>query len=288
MRVSRIGFVLACVVVGAAGSVLAESQATPWGELKTPAPGAPLAIGDYSAGCIQGAHALPLSGKGYEVMHPSRRRYFGHPSLVDFIETLGRGVAASDLSSLLVGDLSQPRGGRASGGHASHQTGLDVDLWYIHPASLPKKLRKSDRESAAAQSVLAEGAIQKAESERVQKLLQLTAADARVERIFVHPLIKRALCASAGSEPSERAWLAKLRPWYGHDDHFHVRLACPKDSPDCSPQEPAPPGDGCDQLDYWLSDAKRAERERGQQEYQHKVVSPRVAPAQCEAVRTAK
>ncbi|MFO1072825.1 MAG: penicillin-insensitive murein endopeptidase [Geminicoccaceae bacterium] len=40
-----------------------------------------------------------------------------------------------------------------------------------------------------------------------------------VERIFVHPGIKQALCAQAGGD---HAWLAKVRPRYGHDAHFHA------------------------------------------------------------------
>ncbi|HEX2679456.1 MAG TPA: penicillin-insensitive murein endopeptidase [Polyangiales bacterium] len=274
-----------------ASLVSAEKVDSPWSKQTTPAPGDARSIGDYSAGCLQGAVKLPLHGDGYEVMHPSRLRYFGNPALIDFLKTLGKAVKKHGLDSLLIGDLSQPRGGRAPGGHASHQTGLDVDLWYVHPAGLHEPLQRSEREAQKAQTVLDADAhgVQKAEAARVAALLQLTAADARVERIFVHPLIKKELCEAASKQSeSERAWLGKLRPWYGHDDHFHVRLACPKDSPDCTSQEARPAGDGCSELDYWLSDEKRAERERGQREYQSKVVTPRAVPVQCAEVLIAK
>jgi penicillin-insensitive murein endopeptidase len=47
-----------------------------------------------------------------------------------------------------------------------------------------------------------------------------------------------------------------VRPWSGHDHHFHVRISCPADSPQCKPQPPPEPGDGCGhELDYWFSDA---------------------------------
>ena len=48
----------------------------------------------------------------------------------------------------------------------------------------------------------------------------------------------------------------KVRPWYGHNDHIHVRLKCPADSPNCRKQPPVPGGDGCaaKELDYWFSD----------------------------------
>ncbi|HCB13842.1 MAG TPA: penicillin-insensitive murein endopeptidase, partial [Gammaproteobacteria bacterium] len=68
--------------------------------------------------------------------------------------------------------------------------------------------------------------------------LKLAAQSPRVERIFVNAIIKQALCDSE----TDRAWLNKVRPWWGHDAHFHVRLACPPDSGQCKPQQPIPPG----------------------------------------------
>ena len=40
------------------------------------------AIGGYSAGCIDGAVALPKIGDGFRVAKPERNRVFGHPLLV--------------------------------------------------------------------------------------------------------------------------------------------------------------------------------------------------------------
>jgi penicillin-insensitive murein endopeptidase len=43
---------------------------------------------------------------------------------------------------------------------------------------------------------------------------------------------------------------------YEHNYHFHVRMKCPGDNAECTPQPPPPPGDGCGkELDYWFSDA---------------------------------
>jgi penicillin-insensitive murein endopeptidase len=195
-----------------------------------PSSGAPEAIGDYSAGCVQGASALPLDGAGYQVMHPSRKRYFGHPALVGFLQTLGTQMAAAG-HVFLIGDLSQPRGGRASGGHASHQSGLDVDIWFWHPkAAKERALTEKEREDTKARSVLdgKNGVVRKQWAAQVRAMLHFAADDARVERLFVHPIIKRELCANEDADPAKRAWLRKVRPWYGHDDHVHVRLACPE------------------------------------------------------------
>jgi penicillin-insensitive murein endopeptidase len=47
----------------------------------------------------------------------------------------------------------------------------------------------------------------------------------------------------------------KLRPWYGHNDHIHVRLKCPADSPNCRHQPAVPDSAGCDKsLNYWFTD----------------------------------
>jgi penicillin-insensitive murein endopeptidase len=277
--------VLALTGMVAGGLALAEAPANPnlWPGVKSPAGGAPRSIGDYSAGCVRGAAALSLDGEGYAVVHPERRRYYGHPELLDFVRKLGHKVRATGLGVMLVGDLGQPRGGRAPNGHASHQTGLDVDVWFWSPPQTPHVLSESEREHAKARSVLDARTHSIAErwSPRVTQLLRLTADDPRVARVFVNPIIKRALCEQT---KTERAWLSKLRPWYGHDDHFHVRLACPADSPECTPQAPPPPGDGCAELDWWFSDAAQHDREQGKKLYQSKVARTPQLPPQCEAL----
>ena len=264
----------------AGAEALERAGATRWQRVTTPSSGTPEAIGDYSGGCLRGALALPLAGEGFQTMHPSRLRHFGHPDLLDFIAQLGKGARAAQLTDVLVADLSQPRGGRASGGHASHQSGLDVDIWYIGPEQ-PGALTAAQREQMRARSVLdgKRGTIRARWSARVGKLLQLTASDARVERVFVHPIIKRELCALPGAD---RAWLGKLRPWYGHDDHFHVRLACPAGSPDCAPQSAVSKGDGCgEELAWWFSPEASADRDEGRKKYQSKVVGNPAVPARC-------
>lgn len=220
------------------------------------APGAAQSIGFYTNGCLVGAASLPPDGIGYQFMRISRRRFYGHPHLTDFIQTLSRQMVAADKSSmLLIGDMAQPRGGKLIGGHDSHQTGLDVDIWYQYPqVAVGRSLTLDERENLSASSLLdSEGKnINPALwNNHIETMLQKAAEFRDVERIFVNPIIKRKLCEQHKGE----AWLHKIRPWWGHEEHFHVRLACPTGDNNCIPQTvPLPKGDGCDAtLAWWFT-----------------------------------
>jgi penicillin-insensitive murein endopeptidase len=84
--------------------------------------------------------------------------------------------------------------------------------------------------------------------------IKTAAQQPEVERVLVNAAIKKELCRVEQKQP--HAWMAKVRPWYGHHDHIHVRLRCPADSPNCRAQEPVSGGDGCSakDLDVWFSD----------------------------------
>jgi len=212
-----------------------------------PSQGPAEAIGGFSHGCIAGATQLPIDGPGYEAIHLSRKRYFGHPETVAFVERLGRRSHAMGLPDFLVGDMAQPRGGPLPYGHASHQTGLDVDIWFdLRPRPLLVPVARETLELPSMLRANWRGIDPRRFGARQVNLLRLAATDPKVDRIFVNPQIKLALCRGIGGATGERAWLRRLRPWWGHDEHFHVRLRCPEGSPHCEAQAPLPPGDGCD------------------------------------------
>ena len=203
-----------------------------------------------------GAESLPADGKGYQLMRLSRRRFFGHPALIQFIKSLSKQVATQKLGVLLIGDLGQPRGGPTNSNHRSHQNGLDVDIWFLQTAEAEQRsLTPNEREQLSAHSVLGAGdgvLDPQFWSESQIKTLKLATEYEEVERIFVHPSIKKNLCDTL--KPKQRAWLRKLRPWWNHHDHFHVRLRCPKNQPECREQEPVPSGSGCDEsLNAWFT-----------------------------------
>ena len=221
--------------------------------IKTPVGETAQAIGRYGLGCIAGAQKIPPEGNGWQAMRLSRNRFWGHPVLIAYIEKFAKDVKRLDyLPGLLVGDMSQPIGGPLLGGHASHQLGLDVDIWYT--ISPERTLSTDERERLAADNVVDQKTLTVAPARWTAshvKLLRRAASYPEVARIFVHPAVKKALCEAAG--PDDRAWLQKIRPWYHHDDHFHIRLNCPPGNPACVPQVEAPAGDGCGQdLDDWF------------------------------------
>lgn len=151
-----------------------------------------------------------------------------------------------------------------AGGHLSHQTGLDVDIWFKPSPS--HKLNISDREGMSADSVVT-GIywpwVNTKFTDREIWLLKFVAEDPRVARVFVAAPIKKALCENDNIKEAD--WLRKIRPWYGHTHHFHVRLTCPSDSTECIEQAMLSEGPGCGaELDWWLSSERAlTKREKG-------------------------
>ena len=226
-----------------------------FGRKATPAPMEARAIGFYSRGCLAGAKALPINGPSWQVMRLSRNRNWGHPDLIQYLERLADKVPkVSGWPGLLVGDISQVRGGPMLTGHASHQLGLDADIWLT---PMPRReLSRQEREEMSATMVVARD--RKDVNPEIWNrdyvaVIKAAAQDRKVERILVNAAIKKALCRDAGND---RAWLHKVRPYWGHDYHFHIRIGCPAGSPECRPQDPAPATDGCgSELDWWFQDS---------------------------------
>lgn len=226
-----------------------------FGRETDPAAMAPHVYGFYAKGCLAGARPLPMDGPDWQVMRPSRDRYWGHPVLLAFIERLADRVRQTTRwPGILIGDMAQPRGGPMLGGHASHQIGLDVDVW-LRP--MPDgRLSREEREFMDSVMVVRED--RKDVDPRLfthdtMDVIKAAAVDPEVQRIFVNAAIKRAICREARGD---RSWLEKVRPMFGHDYHFHIRLYCPPGETSCQPQAEVGGGDGCDaSLQHWFSDS---------------------------------
>jgi penicillin-insensitive murein endopeptidase len=221
-----------------------------------PTLGKAMAIGYYPRGCLQGGVELPVDGPTWEVMRLSRNRNWGHPELIHFLKKFAPLAAkATGWHGILVGDMAQPRGGPLPFGHMSHQIGLDVDIWFMPKPD--RVLTKEEREKISAINLVAadwKHVDPKMWTPAHAAFIRTAAEQPEVERVLVNAAIKKQLCTMQGDK--HPSWMDKVRPWYGHHDHIHVRLKCPADSPNCRAQ-PAVPGDaGCADKDLasWFSD----------------------------------
>jgi penicillin-insensitive murein endopeptidase len=226
----------------------------PWARAPGPLPGPPRIHGGSAAGCIAGAERLPAEGPHWQAVRVSRNRHWGHPALLEAIAGLAERARAAGLGALWVGDMGQPRGGPMPWGHASHQNGLDVDIWFDIAPKPPS--RAAEREQIEVPSLVSGEAVDPARWQPGHAtLIRLAALTPGADRVLVNPAIKRELCRMAGGAE----WLRRVRPWWGHDQHLHLRLRCPRGQEDCLDLAPPPPGDGCDaSLDWWFSAAARA------------------------------
>jgi murein endopeptidase len=167
------------------------------------------ALGSPAAGRLLNGRPLPPAGPGFQtydpILHrsPNRRwRRFGTERLLATVEHVLAAYARAHPGAppVLVGDLSRPRGGnfgpRFGGiGHASHQNGLDADVYYprldgaLRP---PRRPRQVDRRAA-------------------QELVDAFVA-AGAEFVFVGPSLDL------------RGPKAVVQPLVHHDNHLHVRI----------------------------------------------------------------
>ena len=230
-----------------------------FGAKPTPSLQDSMPVGSYAKGCAAGSMELPETGPTWQAMRLSRGRNFGQPMMVQYLMDLSAQAAAIGWGKgLYIGDISQPRGGPMTSGHASHQIGLDADIWWLAPERLD--LSRQEREDIS--SIPMRSADQRSVTNnwgpRARALIEVAAGDPRVDRIFVAAAIKIEICKTATA--ADKKWLQKLRPVPGHDTHFHVRLKCPKGARLCETQKPtvselSKSGNGCDDtLTWWVTD----------------------------------
>ncbi len=251
-RLPSLVFLLTSLFLYTAGPTAAQDAKRAFSAKGTPTAHQPASIGAHAKGCVAGAVALPESGPTWQAMRLSRNHYWGHPATVEFIEQLSRAATQVGWNGLYVGDIGQARGGPVQG-HASHQSGLDVDIWLLPPGRLD--LSRAEREKISSINVRApnQKQVNGNWTRAHERILEAAARDPRVNRIFITPPVKLKMCAEAPKR--DRAWLGKIRPWWGHNEHFHVRLNCPKGERGCEDPAPLPAGDGCAEAVWWVTEA---------------------------------
>lgn len=214
----------------------------------------PESIGSHSNGCIKGAKPLPESGAGFQTTRLKRGRFWGHPILLETMLTTFQSSYQKHGITFLVGDLGLSRGGPTRFGHTSHQTGLDVDIFF---ETIKAKLSEGARENIVFSSFLGKtGNVDlKRWTSAHDDLIISFVKNNLVTRVFIHPMFKSYFCKKRTKLGLSEDLLKKIRPWYGHDDHIHVRLACPARSEKCVDQKPPADTDTCGKdLQWWFTE----------------------------------
>lgn len=208
------------------------------------------AVGFYANGTLLNANSLNDSGLGFVKLFTKRNRGYGTYDLVDILERSARAMteAYPDGERLQVGDMSSQNGGMI-GRHGSHQNGLDVDIAFFRKN---KNEQIPDYEAGFAESFVKNKRVtSNFDTLRNYRYFQLLHLSGKINRIFVDKAIKKAVCnysKKLGEFKMNIEVLRILRPYPNHDDHMHVRLNCPANSPRCVPQSPPPKGSGCNKL----------------------------------------
>ena len=249
-RRAALALVAAVLTVPASADPLAKEL---FGAQHLPAATNASVHGAYSKGCFAGGVAIATDGPHWQAMRLSRNRRWGHPEMIALLERFSREAVQDGWPGLLLGDVSQPRGGPMLSGHASHQLGLDADVWFLPMPN--RRLSAAEREKMDFVSLLKPNSLHVDDRKWTPShaaLLKRAASYPNVERVLVHPGIKKKLCDTV---TGDRSWLRKVRPIWGHDSHFHIRIGCPAGSSGCKRQEATAPGDGCDKsLAWWFTD----------------------------------
>jgi penicillin-insensitive murein endopeptidase len=210
------------------------------------------AIGFYAEGALDRPSMLPDDGTSVMKIFRLRRRGYATETMVRELVIASQSVRATfpNGERLQVADIADANGGTLSR-HASHQNGLDADVIFYRnnfyeedpntsgPGGFPETFVRSGKVTKNFDMV------------RNWHFLRTLVGRGQVGRIFVDPAIKKAFCdqnmaIDPGLSAAERTEiLRRLRPYPNHDDHYHVRLKCPKNHRKCTSQSEPSKGSGC-------------------------------------------
>lgn len=185
----------------------------------------------------------------YVTEYAAAGHFYGTWQLVQLLERAAFGVARrAPGSRLSVGEMSAQTGGNIAG-HASHESGRDVDLGFymLDVAARPYEAFAFSQFDAQGLGIKPNQGLRfdvRRNWELVARLV--TDGEARVQYIFVAPTIRQLLLnegkrLKAPQGVLDRAARVMVKPsgTHLHDNHFHVRIYCaPGDRPKC---QDAPP-----------------------------------------------
>lgn len=195
-----------------------------------------LSVGSPGDGWQLRAKKLRASSR-LRLKNPERNAVYGHPALVLMLQRTGEQMGReAGGAALLVGDLSTEFGG-ALAGHRSHQSGRDADVGFF-ALDARGRSRQLDRLIAFdGEGKAKDGSGLRFDDYRNWLLVQMWLRDQRavVRWVFVSSPLRQRLLDFARERPAFRQYgdaaaklLVQPRNSSAHDDHFHVRVACPK------------------------------------------------------------
>jgi penicillin-insensitive murein endopeptidase len=204
-----------------------------------------LTVGHPNAGWQLRAKRLKKS-KVVFIKAGSERNAYGHPALVLMLGRSAKELAkASRGSVLLVGDLSSKRGGSLPG-HRSHQSGRDADVGFYTLDAEGKPVLPEKFVSFGADGKATDGSGYVFDDHRNWLLVQSWVRDDRagLSHIFVSRGLRQRLLGYAAKQPAFKKYVAQVAALLKqpedaspHDDHFHVRVSCPKDQTEICREE---------------------------------------------------
>lgn len=166
----------------------------------------------------------------------SRSNAYGHPALVLMLDRSAKQMARDAPGArLLIGDLSSEFGGPLAK-HRSHQSGRDADVGFFvtNAKGRPQRVNRFVAMNAAGKA--RDGSGYEFDDYRNWLLVQLWMKDtrARIMYVFVASHLRRRLLEFAKARPAFRKYVTRAEKFLrqpsnssAHDDHFHVRIACP-------------------------------------------------------------
>ena len=134
-----------------------------------------------------------------------------------------------------VGDFSKRRGGKITP-HASHTSGRDVDIGFVHTVA-PNEHHPEHFTRANATNV---------DAEKTWFVLKSIIQTGEVKVIYIDASVQKQLYQIAKNELNQaqleaifsipkhkHSSSAILQHWPGHNNHAHIRFICPEDEPRC-------------------------------------------------------
>jgi len=198
------------------------------------APPPALSIGSPTDGKLEGAVELEAS-RELRLRH-ANGAHWGLPGLVTLLERSSKRLGArfSGLT-LHVGDLSRREGGELAG-HKSHESGRDADVAFLFVGPDGESVSPPEFLTVDSTGLALENRSWRFDDARNWALVEawITDPGSRVEHIFVAARVRARLLSYARTRGVylpvlHRAAMALKQPSAGqvHDDHFHIRIACP-------------------------------------------------------------